>query len=348
MKIPSIPQDAPYSDMQRAWLSGFFAGLHTHMVQSVASGASRTARTVHVFYGSQTGNAEAVARDAAAFARKQGLNVVLKGMDEVDIDVFASIQYLLVITSTYGEGEMPDNAAPLWQAINSDSAPSLVQLRYAVLALGDTSYDKFCQAGIDWDLRLEALGAQRLHPRVDCDVDFEEPAQAWIDSILPLLAEGVTLTTAVEELVEKLAPSSQYSRKNPFPARLLVNRLLSGARSTKEIRHYELSLEGSGLRYEAGDALGVAHVLLAAHLPGQDEPAEVLGSEGTNGQIGGERAVDPTRKPQDRADIGATEAGPAVVLLVVGHLQSLSLYSSQSSYSSTGSRTSSGSGLRHP
>ncbi len=255
MKAPFIPLNAPYSDNQRAWLSGFFAGMHSHMLHSAGSVNQANARTLHILYGSQTGNSESLANDAANSAKSHGLIPVVKGMDEIEIGQLAMMEYLLIITSTYGEGAMPDNAEMLWEAANSDEAPNLENLRYSVLALGDTSYDLFCQAGIDWDNRLEALGAKRLFDRVDCDVDFEAPAEKWISEVIPLMAEGAATMAVIDTQTQ--ATKSVYNRKNPFPAKLSVNRILTALDSSKETRHYEISIAGSGLTYTAGDAMCV-------------------------------------------------------------------------------------------
>jgi sulfite reductase (NADPH) flavoprotein alpha-component len=255
MKSPFIPQNAPFSDTQRAWLGGFFAGMHSHVLQSAGSVNQTNARILHILYGTQTGNSESLANDAASAAKKHGLQPLVKSMDEVEIGQLPNMQYLLIITSTYGEGAMPDNAEILWEAANSDDAPRLENVNYAVLALGDTSYDLFCQAGKDWDDKLAALGANRLYERVDCDVDFEAPAEKWLSEVIPLMAEGAS-TVAV---VDTDAPSSKstYNRKNPFPAKMRVNRVVTALDSSKETRHYEISIAGSGLSYEAGDALCV-------------------------------------------------------------------------------------------
>lgn len=254
MKTPHIPQDAPYSENQRAWLNGFFAGMRTHMIQCAATTSQADARVINILYGSQTGNSESLANDAANSAKAHGLKPVVQSMDEIEVDALTTMKYLLVITSTYGEGEMPDNAQMLWDAASSDSAPQLPDMKFSVLALGDTSYDLFCQAGINWDNRLEQLGAERIYDRVDCDVDFEEPAENWIAAVIPHMAEGAS-TTAVIIDTTVAAETPKYSRKNPFPAKMLVNRLLTAENSSKETRHYEISIAGSDMTYEAGDAL---------------------------------------------------------------------------------------------
>lgn len=255
MKIANTSQSLPFNETQQAWLGGFFAGMHSHISHS--SGDAANARTLSILYGSQTGNAEAIAHDVAELAKAHGLNPDTLSMDEIEADNFIKLEYLLIITSTYGEGEMPDNAQMLWEAINSDENIELNQMKYSVLALGDTSYDLFCKAGIDWDNRLEKLGAKRLYERVDCDVDFDDAAKTWINNTIPLMADGATLASTGSNAVQTV---EKYGRKNPFPGKLVASRLLSSPDSSKEICHYEISIVGSELNYEAGDALNVIPV----------------------------------------------------------------------------------------
>ncbi|MEN0140617.1 MAG: sulfite reductase subunit alpha [Rhodococcus sp. (in: high G+C Gram-positive bacteria)] len=267
MKLPYIPQDAPFSDDQRVWLTGFLAGMSSRLAvggsDAPAGAAGGQLPAMHVLYGSQTGNAEGVAEDAAAAARSHGFAPVVSALDDVDMDALAAMQRVLVVTSTYGEGEMPDNAELFWQALAAETAPRLETTDFAVLALGDTGYDGYCQAGKMIDTRLEQLGAHRVTPRVDCDVDYEDAAAAWVADTLPLFAavEGIRGESAVADVAEPVAKPartrSQWNRKNPYGSTLSVNRLLSSEESAKEIRHYEFALADSGLEYEAGDALGV-------------------------------------------------------------------------------------------
>lgn len=265
MKIPHIPEDAPFNTDQRAWLSGFLAGLHSRIAietPTVAAAATPTkAASLHILYGTQTGNAEHVAMEAAASARTLGLAPEVAGLDDITIEQLAAMERLIVVTSTYGEGEMPDNAQLFWEAISASTAPRLENLCFGVLALGDTAYDGFCQAGKLIDMRLEQLGATRILARQDCDIDYEDPAAAWIGQAVPLAAEnagGVPVSGAPLPAAAQMAAG--WSRKNPYPSRLAVNRRLSGSASAKEIRHYEFDLGDSGLDYEAGDALGVMPV----------------------------------------------------------------------------------------
>ncbi len=254
MKIANNSQNTPFNEAQQAWLGGFFAGMHSHILQSAGSGDAANARKITILYGSQTGNSEAVALDAAQSAKAHGLNPCVLSMDEIEADDFAKLEYLLIITSTYGEGEMPDNAQMLWDAISTNDALDLSNMQYSILALGDTSYDLFCKAGIDWDERLAKLGAKCLYDRVDCDVDFDDAAESWISNTIPLMADGATSITIDSNDTNAAA---KYGRKNPFPGKLVANRLLSSESSSKEIRHYEISIVGSELSYEAGDALNV-------------------------------------------------------------------------------------------
>ncbi len=257
MKIANNSQNLPFNEAQQAWLGGFFAGMHSHILQNAGLGDTANARTISILYGSQTGNSESVAHDVAQSAKAHGLNPDILSMDEIEADSFIKLEYLLIITSTYGEGEMPDNAQMLWDVINTDDNIALSQMKYSVLALGDTSYDLFCQAGIDWDQRLEKLGAKRLYERVDCDVDFDDAAEAWISNTIPLMSNGAT-SLSIDNSSTKA--TAKYGRKNPFPGKLVANRLLSSPDSSKEIRHFEISIAGSELSYEAGDALNVVPV----------------------------------------------------------------------------------------
>ncbi|MGB5112419.1 MAG: sulfite reductase flavoprotein subunit alpha [Mycobacterium sp.] len=263
MKIAYIPQDAPFNEDQRAWLSGFLAGLHSRLAMNVAppppvaADQSAPRPSLRILYGTQTGNAEGVANDAAAAAKGQGFDVTVSGLDEIELEEFAGLKYVLIVTSTYGEGEMPDNAELFWEALSSSVAPRMEGVSFGVLALGDTSYDGFCQAGKLFDTRLEQLGASRVLARTDCDVDYESEAAEWIQGALSALvptsgASGVPSTPPPSAVAR-----SGWTRKNPFLAELVVNKLLSGPGSDKEIRHYEFALADSGIEYDAGDALAV-------------------------------------------------------------------------------------------
>ncbi|PRY14468.1 diflavin oxidoreductase [Kineococcus rhizosphaerae] len=250
-----IPADAPFSAGQQVWLAGFLAGVSSARRNTAAKPAATV--TVEVLYGSQTGNSERVAEDVVAALRAQGLGGTARVLDDVSLEDLAAMQRVLVVTSTYGEGEMPDNAELFWEALASPTAPRLEGLRFSVLALGDSGYDEFCQAGRLFDLRFEQLGATRVAPRVDCDVEFEDPAAEWTGRVVGLLAAEAGSAPVPAPAAPVRRERSKWNRKNPYPSRLRVNRVLSGAGSAKEIRHLELDLAGSGIEYAAGDALAV-------------------------------------------------------------------------------------------
>lgn len=283
--VPFLPTDLPFNDEQKKWLGGFLAGLHSRILvqeQSQPSASSATAvaqKPLTIIYGSQTGNAEGVAELAAESAAAQGLVPTVIDMDDADINDLANVERLLVVTSTYGEGEMPDNAQALWEAVSADDAPSFANTYFSVLALGDTSYDGFCVAGQMWDKRLEELGGQRIADRVDCDLDFDAPAQAWIDTAVPEIAlkgtQGGAAAAATPSAPKKA--KSKYNRQNPLAATLTNKKVLTGTDSSKEIVHFEFSLGDSGERYNAGDALNVV-----AHNRADlvDELLDVLGANG--------------------------------------------------------------------
>jgi sulfite reductase (NADPH) flavoprotein alpha-component len=159
---------------------------------------------------------------------------------------------LLIITSTYGDGEPPDNAADLHEYIMGDDVPSLEGVNYSVFALGDSEYPDFCQCGIEFDQRLEAFGAKRMYKRIDCDVDYDDEFAEWKQGVIAAMG-GMETATATQEVAEE----EEYGKRNPFPSPLLNSYDLNKAGSVRETYHVELSLKDSGLEYQVGDALGV-------------------------------------------------------------------------------------------
>ncbi|MGE9295056.1 MAG: flavodoxin domain-containing protein, partial [Puniceicoccales bacterium] len=242
MKAPYIPDNAPFSDDQRKWLGGFFAGLNSRLLASetaAGSASESSSNLLTILYGTQTGNAETLASEAAQIATTHGLKAQVKGMDEIAVEAIQDMDRLLIITSTYGEGEMPDNAQALWDAINADTF-QLEKVNFAVLGLGDTSYDLFCQAAKDWERRLEELGAKKLAERVDCDLDYEEPFAQWLEQVLPAIAQVNGGVGAVAPVAASSVPSApRWSKKTPYPARLVKKQVLTKNASTKETCHYE-------------------------------------------------------------------------------------------------------------
>jgi sulfite reductase (NADPH) flavoprotein alpha-component len=259
--IPHVPESAPFTLEQRAWLNGFLAGLYSRTPPGaqpvVAPGAN--AGSLLVLFGSQTGSAEGVARRFAKEAARRGYAPRVAALDDHEQANLAAGGLAVIISSTWGDGEPPDNAARFWSWLNSGTVPRLEKLRFAVLGLGDRNYSDFCGASRKFDARLEALGATRLAPRGECDADYETAAAAWMDGFWEKLSAGGANGGARPAPASPARPPA-FGRSNPFPARLLKNSLLNKPGSAKEVRHIELSLEAGGPAYEAGDALGVMPV----------------------------------------------------------------------------------------
>src|ERR1044071_389500 len=225
--VPYVPASAPFTAEQRAWLNGYLAGLFclspSDSLQSAPVGASETKISLPllILYGSQTGTAEALAKRAGAEAAKHGHKVRIMEMSRFTEIQLPSETHLLIVTSTWGDGDPPDNAASFWSFLNCSQAPSLLNLNFAVLALGDRNYSNFCGAGRKFDERLEQLGARRICARVECDVDYEGPASTWLQGLWPLLEDGKTdAGTTTTPTANETEPATEvpirtgYSRSN--------------------------------------------------------------------------------------------------------------------------------------
>jgi len=221
-------------------------------------------RDATILFGSQTGNSQRLAGRLAAKLKEQGFEVTLSAMNQYKTNNLKKAGHLFVLVSTHGEGDPPDNALTFYEFLHSKRAPKLDGKKFSVLALGDTSYEFFCKTGQDFDTKLAELGAERIVDRVDCDVDFEEAAAGWLEAVNNALSTGAGAelvaasgTAAAPAATAIAAGESEYSRNNPFMAEVLENLNLNGRGSDRETRHLELSLEGSGLTYTPGDAVGV-------------------------------------------------------------------------------------------
>ena len=247
---------------QLVWVSGYLYGLSQSGSQPVAATGAVTAPggSLTILYGSQTGNAKGVASAIQAQAQARGLPVTLTSMADYKPKQLKKETHLLVVVSTYGEGEPPESAVDLFEQLKKGKVGKLEGLKFAVLGLGDSSYEFFCQTGQDFDSLLTKAGADRIHELASLDVDYQEAAKAWgeqaVNAIAATLSAGVA-TSSVAGAVQAAVGHNQYDKANPFPARLSVNQKITGRDSTKDIRHIEISLEESGLTYQPGDALGV-------------------------------------------------------------------------------------------
>jgi sulfite reductase (NADPH) flavoprotein alpha-component len=294
-------------------LNGFLAAIFCRTEVSTAiplSEAPAAKPKLNILFGSQSGNAESLAKKFAKEAEKRGFHTMVSGLDKVQPAALSNERYALFITSTWGEGDPPDNAAAFWDAIKEEKEPKLLNLGYSVLGLGDTNYQHFCGFGKGLDVRLAELGARRILDRVDCDVQFDELAaqrqkgvfesleiihsaggeppvdsfSAVVDSAKPSLP--LYIEPGLDEPIPKTTPV--YTRTHPFAARLLVNGQPTGPSSAKDTRHYEISLEGSGITYEVGDALGiipqndpdlVSEILAALGFDGEEEVSGAKGDK---------------------------------------------------------------------
>jgi sulfite reductase (NADPH) flavoprotein alpha-component len=252
---------------QLIWASGFLAGLSGSVSTLQIPASVETTKpaasvpTLTILYGSQTGNSKGVANNYKASALEQGYQANVVSMSDYKPRQLKNETHLVVIVSTHGEGDAPDDAVELFEFLASKKAPRVPNLKFAVVGLGDTSYEFFCQTGKDFETRLLSLGATALVERLDCDVDYDAAVADWTVSLNAKLRDE--LTPVVTEKIINLTPAanavaeSLYNKKSPFAANLSASLKITGRDSVKDIRHIEISLEDSGIIYKPGDALGV-------------------------------------------------------------------------------------------
>lgn len=265
-KLQDVTKDL--APAQIAWLSGYFWG-QLNQPASTTSVASELApqlvpevETITIISASQTGNARRLAEQLRDNLVTNKLNVELYSAGEYKFKQIYKATTLIIVTSTQGEGEPPEEAIAFYKYLNAKKAAEMKETSFAVLSLGDSSYEQFCQAGKDFDERIAQLGATRLLPRVDADVDYQDIANQWITELTNVLKARVpTQNAAVLQHTQSgttdTVVASRYHRDAPFTATLLTNQKITGRNSDKDIRHIEFSLEGSDLQYQPGDALGV-------------------------------------------------------------------------------------------
>ena len=247
-----------FNDFQNSWLSGFLAQSHavTEMAQSAATSTKETSLSCVVLFGTESGNTEELADKMVKRLKKEGLKPQLKNMTEISPKSLEKEKLVFVIISTWGDGDPPESAEDFHQKLMKEKA-IFSDLSFSVCALGDSSYEQFCQTGKEVDARLEALGAKRILERQDCDVDYDEDFARWLNSVSQICAVQAIQTSNPKSQRVGNESLEKYGKSNPFPAEVTVNQVLNGDCSHKETRHFEISLEGSGFSYEVGDALAV-------------------------------------------------------------------------------------------
>ncbi len=281
-----------FSPTQLAWVSGYFWGVINQQTAAAPAAVAQSApqaAAITLISASQTGNARRVAEALRDDLLAAKLNVNLVNAGDYKFKQIAQEKLLIVVTSTQGEGEPPEEAVALHKFLFSKKAPKLDNTAFAVFGLGDSSYEFFCQSGKDFDSKLAELGAERLLDRVDTDVEYQPAAQAWRERIVEVLksrapaSSGAIPQTALGAVND--ITSTPYTKEAPLVASLSVNQKITGRNSQKDVRHLEIDLGDSGLRYQPGDALGVWYQndpALVEELVGLlwlngDEPVEVDG-----------------------------------------------------------------------
>lgn len=259
-QVPYIPTDAPFSSEQRDWLNGFLAGLFS--ATPAPQARSVAAKNVKIFFASQSGVAERLAKKMAKLLKAEGHTASAASVETIKPSDLAATELALFFASTYGEGDPPDSARRFRDELFADAAPRLDNLRYAVFCLGDSNYEHFCRFGIDLDDRLQALGGTRLIARAESDVDVDAPFDAWGKDVTTHLTDDAASSTTdaaapAVTTVESAANAPTHTRDNPYQAELRARRALTGGDSSKLTMHVSFALEDSSLHYEAGDACGV-------------------------------------------------------------------------------------------
>ena len=245
---------------QRIWLNGYLsaplATINT-IPEEVPPTVTPSTKTVTILYGSQTGNSQGLAEKYASALKSNDVDVTVSSLAKFKPNNLKKLTNLLLIVSTHGEGDPPDQAIQFYEFLHSKRAPKLENLHYSVLALGDSSYEFFCKTGKDFDEQFAKLGATQIVPRTDCDVDYDDAAAQWFAAVQKELLQQADVTATLETTDQTVQGDSTYSRKNPFYAEVLESINLNGRGSNKETRHVELSIEGTNFYFEPGDSIGI-------------------------------------------------------------------------------------------
>jgi len=244
---------------QKIWLNGYLSApqaTQEAVVETIPATAPIT-KTMTILYGSQTGNSQGLAEKYASLLKAQNVDVTVSSLGKFKASNLKKINNLLLIVSTHGEGDPPDQAIQFYEFLHSKRAPKLEYLQYSVLALGDSSYEFFCKTGKDFDEQFAKLGATRIVPRTDCDVDYDDAAAQWFSAVQQEFLKQATTISVTSTQSDEIQGATTYSRKNPFYAEVLENINLNGRGSNKETRHLELSIEGANFQFEPGDSIGI-------------------------------------------------------------------------------------------
>ncbi|MGA7776271.1 MAG: bifunctional nitrate reductase/sulfite reductase flavoprotein subunit alpha [Paraburkholderia sp.] len=276
--VPVLPLSAPLTAANRLWFDGLLAGLFSRSAtitstvsvgasilpsnETAASSAVRIAHSrpkVLLLWASQTGNIESLTERYAMQLLESGFEIRTSCMEDYDVAALAKVQYVLLMTSTFGDGDAPDNGMSFWSTLKADHAPRLDAVRYAVLAFGDRNYDQFCGHGRNLDTRLAEQGALRLLPRVDCDTEFQPTADSWLERVVARIKEedAAFYEVPADGMIPAVLPGVLPTKTSPAASRLVTNLRLNKKGALKDTRYFSLATGDSGLEYEAGDALGV-------------------------------------------------------------------------------------------
>ncbi len=334
MKVSPIPKTAPFAEdeievlnrvvgpasaTQRAWLAGFLAGLDAAHAAPQPAAPPQAAEPLTILYATESGNAERLASDTAKSARKLGFKPMLVDMADLELAGLAKVRRLVVIASTWGEGEAPARAVHAYAELMSEKAPRLDGVEFAVLALGDTAYAEFCAIGKAIDARLAALGGKRVADRIDCDLDFAEPAAGWIGSTLHALAPPPPPPEARGTVIAVDFAARQPSAPDLgiVEAEIAEKINLNSSRSEKETVHLELALP-AGFSYQPGDSLDVYPQNDPAYVDGLLQASGLSGDAALRGKLIGSRDVTTLSLKTLQNFVAATNHADAKTLLDSG------------------------------
>ena len=254
----SVNDITDYMRLDKLTGNAAFSGLEVELekVSRRVQAPRRSGKPLTILYASQSGNAEMVAMDLAKAAGAHGLLGGVLSMGEVEAKDLGARERILLVVSTFGDGDMPDNAESLWNEVCAANAPRLEGTSFAVLALGDRSYEHFCQAGKQWDQRMAALGAHQVTELIECDVDYADRADQWVEQVLPLISvRGDQRIVREAPARNRALVRSHHNRRNPMRATLIEKRPLSSGATHARTMHYTLALNAEHETWEAGDSI---------------------------------------------------------------------------------------------